>query len=224
MAKFDFDNAYFHGITACEDEKGFSKSNELRNLESILKHKAILSINEQKKAGIEVLARNYYGSNDSDYVSIFEKTSDSVFESVSFSFKNWMRMNLVVFLSDKILATADIKQDGCMSGETKVKGQIPSEYFVGIGIPNLGDSFNQLFKRLSDLFKTREKFKEYIEETFNYLVTPVREMLEKYGYNLKLYDVHQGEEILTAEEYVDLYFAYEQEAIDKPQVKSEFSK
>ena len=207
MEKIDLYNAYFHGIRPPCDEKGFTKSNELMILESILKHGAIYSRRQMEELGIKTKMNNNLNRNGADNVSICEK--DGFEYAISDAYLNWVQNHITIILAKDMpnCEFVDERELQAIDGEWQVKDQIPAKYFLGIGIPRGTSTYKQIAKEISWLSDSKEHFIKRLEDFFEKRhIGTVKRLLARYGYNLKLYDLDEGEEILSAKEYADELF------------------
>ena len=214
MDKIDLYNAYFHGIRPPCDEKGFTKNNELMILESILKHGAIYSRRQMEELGIKTKMNNNLNRNGADNVSICERNG---FEyAISDAYLNWVQNQITIILANDMpeCEFVDERNLNALDGEHQVKNKVPSKYFIGVGIPCGTSTYNQIAKEISWLSDSREEFIKRMEEYFEtYGIEEVRRLIIKYGYDLKLYDLSHGEEILSAKEYAEEWFREDESSL-----------
>lgn len=184
MKKIDLENVYFHGIRPpCDNE-----DDALEILENILKHSAILSRGLQEELGVKSILNNNLNRNGKDNVSICCSRSEAFF--------NWVCDNISIILPKNMPECVFIdKYDFYgIDGELQIKSNIPSKYFIGIGIPTGTSSFKQIVSEIEYCAEGSEKY--FMEHLGNYCckqITPIRKILNKTGYNIALYDIQTGE-------------------------------
>ena len=205
MKKINLDEVYFHGIRPPSNVENA----QLKILESILQHRAILPRKKQQELGIKSILNDNLNRNGAERVSICSSRSDA--------FSNWVRDKISIILTKEIpdCDFVDTRDFNGIDGELQIKGAIPAKYFIGIGIPTFGKSFSQTVRVLqlgANYHSDSEKyFKKWMKDYCKDEITPVREILRKCGCNLELYDIETGELIPTIEELCNKLYHNNQE-------------
>lgn len=220
--KIDFSSLYFHGLHFLENTEYL----ERMTLDKILKHGKIAPKNEL----LEILTKEEYSTlfqnkldfnfNGMDCVSVAQRC-DTYNEwnkrYVIYSdraFNLFCTRGISIMISHKInfhykcygeYLLHNNRENLFMNGEIQVKGAITKEYFEGISYYQYyTNSFiEELIKTDSknvvkdDLLKLSES--DFVEKYFSKQIM-IEELLNKYGYNIGIFDIETGEQVPSIEE------------------------
>lgn len=134
---------------------------------------------------------NYNGKN---YISICSYDKDTPMGENPYYM--YVETGISIVLNKELLSLLEQRNNCGLPSEYQIKDMIPNDFFLGIALPHINiDSIAKWFEK----GETRDSIFKELQGDFK-IVSKINEILNFNGYHLPLYNISNGEEILSIEE------------------------
>lgn len=235
--KLDFSKTYFHGLLFPNAQN--APDLEKMVLEKILMHGKIVPRNKLPEILTEeelfalYMGKSKFNYNGTDCVSVARKRdtytgniwSKRYVNQTDRAFPLYCKRNISIILRSRIMWDYDCyggglahhdRENNFMNGEIQVKDSISKEYFQGISYnpPYTTLMIEEMLKEdlncslTDDLLKLSEL--DFLKKYFSKQIM-IEELLNKYGYDMGIFDILTGERIPSIEEEKKFIYTLKQE-------------